>query len=115
MTAAIELFYDNGLRRKWQDDSTRTYSEWSYNGTLTLSRPYTAQENQQADDRARQGVTGGFESKVRQRAEQALQTNTDFLALDPPTNAQVLAQVRALTQEASALIRLVLRRFDSDA
>ena len=49
---------------------------------------------------------------LRQRAEGALASNGDFLALSSPTNAQTLAQVRLLTREASALIRLVLDKVD---
>ena len=36
----------------------------------------------------------------------ALVINADFLALGAPTNAQVLAQTKALTRQVNALIRL---------
>lgn len=52
------------------------------------------------------------EGDIRQQAAAALQSNRDFLALQSPTNAQVLAQVRALTRQNQGLIRLALRRFD---
>ena len=42
------------------------------------------------------------------RARQALTVNGAFLALSAPTNAQTLAQVKALTRECSALIRLLI-------
>lgn len=45
---------------------------------------------------------------LRDRARTALATNQAFLALTPPTQAQVVAQVRALTQQNEALIRLVV-------
>lgn len=38
----------------------------------------------------------------------ALTTNATFLALSAPTNADVLAQVKALTRENNALIRLLM-------
>lgn len=47
------------------------------------------------------------------RAATALQANRDFLALASPTNAQTLAQVKALTRQNTALIRLALGRLDS--
>lgn len=50
---------------------------------------------------------------IEGRALAALQANRDFLALQAPTNAQVLAQVRAVTRQSSNLIRLVLERHDA--
>lgn len=57
------------------------------------------------------------ERTLRDRATQALQANADFLALAlaSPTNAQTLAQVKTLTRECSALIRLLLRKLDTTA
>lgn len=45
---------------------------------------------------------------IAAKAKQALDANDTFLAVATPTNAQILAQVRAVTRECSALIRLVL-------
>ena len=53
------------------------------------------------------------EAALRQLAINALASNGDYLALSPPTAAQVAAQVRALTQQSSALIRLGLGLLDS--
>lgn len=50
---------------------------------------------------------------VVERAEQALADNAEFIALASPTNAQAVAQVRALTRQVNGLIRLALNRFDS--
>lgn len=53
------------------------------------------------------------ESTIRDRARQALDINAAFLANGAPSNAQVLAQVRALTKQATGLIKLDLRDLDS--
>lgn len=42
----------------------------------------------------------------------ALATNITFSAIASPTTAQVTAQVKQLTKEASALIHLALGKFD---
>lgn len=53
------------------------------------------------------------EATIRDRATTALGTNTTFLGIASPTNAQIAAQVKALTRQNNGLIRLVLRRFDA--
>lgn len=50
---------------------------------------------------------------LRQRAEAALDDNRTFLALASPTQAQVLAQVRRLTQQNVGIIRLLLGKLDA--
>lgn len=52
------------------------------------------------------------EATIRQHAAGALTSNKAFLALTSPTNAQVLAQVKALTRQQNGLIRLALQSFD---
>jgi len=51
---------------------------------------------------------------IEDKATRALATNAKFLALTTPTNAQTLAQVKALTRENTAIIRLLLNRLDTD-
>jgi len=42
-------------------------------------------------------------------SQTALQNNSAFLAIGSPSNAQVLAQVRALTRQMNALIRITTK------
>lgn len=48
------------------------------------------------------------EQQIQDAALRAFAANKAFLALNPPTNAQILAQVRLLTREVNGLLRLVL-------
>lgn len=114
---SIEVYHDSVLREQWDDDA-RIYTSWEQDGTLTPStpdvpnpRPYTDRENIDADLRSPASTMSTAEQNLRQQARQALTTNADYLALNPPTQAQVVAQVNALTRECSALIRLAVRAY----
>lgn len=50
----------------------------------------------------------GHRATIEQQAREALAANRTFLALGAPTNAQTLAEVKALTRQVNALIRLQL-------
>ena len=49
---------------------------------------------------------------ITAQAANAMQGNRDFVALASPSNAQTLAQVKALSRQANALIRLALSQVD---
>ena len=63
-------------------------------------------------DAAEAKLPPGNEGVLRAKAANALSTNATFLALASPTNAQTLAQVKLLTRETNALIRLLLGQLD---
>jgi hypothetical protein len=96
-------------------DGTRTFERWTNEGTtpgyysgdpLTKQRDLTAAEA--ADLAAVDSGTARLTNKagLEDRAAQALAGNQTFLNLASPTNAQTLAQVKALTKQVNALIRL---------
>ncbi len=49
---------------------------------------------------------------IRDQARNALATDRGYLAIATPSNAQVAAQVRALTQQNIGIIRLLLGQLD---
>lgn len=71
--------------------------------------PILAAEQAQAAATATQA---GNQSTVQQQAQAALAANRTYLGIASPSNAQVAAQVKALTQQANGLIRLALQQFD---
>jgi len=52
---------------------------------------------------------------IQTAARSALTTNQTFLGLASPSNAQVLAQTRALTRQMNGVIRLLLGELNSTA
>ena len=109
------VFLPDGTRAALWDDATRTFTDFT--ADPPTSRPYTAEEDAAADARLVEATT--YEAReangatLRARALDALAQNKAFLAVDAPTNAQALAQIRLLTREVSALIRLTLGALDS--
>lgn len=55
----------------------------------------------------------GNRRTLEERAQQALAVNAAYLALATPTQAQAGAQVKALTRQVQALIRLQLGQLDA--
>lgn len=53
------------------------------------------------------------QATIQQQAAAALTNNVAYLAIGSPTNAQVVAQVAAMTRQLDALIRLALGKFDA--
>jgi hypothetical protein len=52
------------------------------------------------------------EETIRINARTALATNTTFLALPSPNQAQGLAQIQALTRQSNGVIRVLLNQLD---
>lgn len=91
-------------------------------GIITQVQFTAAEETQLTNDQtaaataaAAQAVLDGNAATLTSRATTALTANTTFLAVTAPSNVQVAAQVALLTQECSALIRLLLHQLDSTA
>ncbi len=69
---------------------------------------------------ARASVAGSTETVAEtnrrallSKAQNALTANATYLAISAPTSAQNTAQVKALTREVNALIRLAVRALDT--
>lgn len=58
---------------------------------------------------------GANQATVRQNAQTAVTNNQTYLGLASPTNAQVVAQVAALTRQMNGLIKFVLGDFSSSS
>lgn len=82
----------------------RAYQAWVAAGNVApvLPAPPRAQADLNADD-------------LFAKATTALQTNADFLALPSPSNAQTLAQVKALTRQCTGVIKQVYQLLDDTA
>lgn len=99
------------LISEW-DEASRTVTEWE-NGEAT-TRPFTDAENAVADLREKHRLEADNEHSIREKLSIALAGNTAYLNTTTPTAAQTTAQVKALTRQMTALIRLTTRQLDSD-
>lgn len=93
------------------DAATGTITERDFTPDELAQR--TLDQQAHAAAKAITDALDGNRTTLEQRAATALANNRDFLALTTPTNAQTLAQVKALTRQNTALIRLVLGALDS--
>lgn len=61
------------------------------------------------------GTSAANQATLLGKAQTALTNNANYLAIASPTNAQVSAQVAALTRQIDALIRIDINQLDSTA
>lgn len=96
------------LVREW-DDESRTFHDYEADET----RPYTPAENAEADQRAAEQNANDNYENLMTKAAAAIQNNRDYLAISSPTNAQNAQQVKSLTRQMTALIRIVTKQLDT--
>ena len=100
--------FTNGvLRVKWDDDA-RVMSTYDDKGAQTSQRAYTADENRQADARVALSSAVINKDALLVKAANALSVNATFLAIASPTTAQAVTQVKALTRQVNAIIKLLV-------
>lgn len=112
---ALHQTWKEGVLIREFDDVARTVSTWRDDGTNKQTRPFTAEENALTDRSASDQVRINNETTIRDRLQLAIDTNNTYLAIGTPTAAQTTAQVKELARQNTALIRMVLRRFDSSS
>jgi hypothetical protein len=89
-------------------DTTVEYRLFDGDLVLVEQRPATPQEVAAYEA----WEHGQNAAELRAQAQKALDKNKTFLALDPPSNAQIAAQVEALTKQMNGLIRQVIGAWD---
>lgn len=108
-------YYENGTTpREVYDTDALSYTRFDTDGTTVIEqRDIRPPELQMVigQPQALQQATNA--ATLRTRAQLALAANANYLALpDPVTLVQATAQIKLLTRECTALIRLVLNLID---
>ena len=109
-----EIYDSNGTLQEQWDDSTRTYTDFSTSPQIV--RPYTDDENAEADKRAESEAESGNQSSIEEALSAALETLQ--LIIDDTNsniNSNPASRIKDLARVQRRLIRLVLRRFDGVA
>lgn len=90
------------------DSETGTYTAWDDRGNVVEQRPFTSGEDAAFRERVKEEARTTNQAAIVQQARTAVSSNASYLAIGTPTNAQVAAQVRALTQQNNKIIRVLL-------
>jgi len=108
---AVETYGSDGLTDRVETERIADvveYRHYDAAGTLDEQRPATPDETAQHEAwEQSQNI-----DELRAQGEKALTKNKTFLDLDPPTNAQMAAQIEALTKQMNGLIRQLLQQWD---
>ena len=109
--------YRDGVLREFWDDIPRLYTAWDAQGTQVTQRPYTAQENAQADVTAAASTAAANARTLRLDVESNIATLlTTLAALDTITartnstiNSNPAASIKDLTREVKTVARQAIR------
>lgn len=106
--AVIDVTNASGVLRVRWDDDQRIRIDYDQTGVEVGRRPYTTDENAAADARSQDATRLANGDTLRSKAQNSISGNVSFLSKSSPTTAQVTSQVKALTQQVDALIRLLV-------
>lgn len=110
----IANFRDDGsfwVEAQWDDDARQVLT-FDESGAVLDVRDYDADETAEADERAAVTAQEANRLDLQAKAVAALQNNRDFLAKTSYTNADIVAQVKALTRQMNGVIRLAANALD---
>lgn len=113
MTQFTEQTFTNGalVQRRVLDDVANTVTTFDGSGAQTGQRPITAVELAALGHQTQ--ATNA--TTLIQKGAAAIAANLTYLAIVTPNNAQVVAQVNALTLQVNALMRLATQALNSTA
>lgn len=103
--------WPKGDRLSWADDETFTH--WDFSTEPYTQTPYTAAERTAAAARNAGRLAEQNRAKLITQATAALAANRDFLATGTLGTTAVTAQVKALTRQMNAIIRLTVGALDT--
>lgn len=103
------VYASNGTLLEQWDDATRTYTDFRTDPDTT--RPYTAQENAEADVRAAQETSDGNRRTIEDALDLRMAT---MQAVIDDTNANINGNPAARIKDLARAVRLLIRESRGD-
>jgi hypothetical protein len=99
------VFANDILRERW-DDATRLYTAWDAEGVQTEQRPYTAEENTDADGAAAQATQQANKSTIELNLEEDLAT---MQAIKDTPNSTINDSPASYIKEVAVAVRRLIK------
>jgi hypothetical protein len=110
----------NGVERELWTNATHAgdptpsgYTARDASGVVTTQRALTAAETTWLAGIDTRNTQATNQATLQQQGITALTNNQNYLGIASPTNAQVVAQVQALTKQMDGVIRLLLNQLNA--
>lgn len=105
---AVQELFSNGVVVQRFDSNAGTATTYKADGTVASSRSLTPDEQAFLTQMDQTATRSTNLNTIQTKAAAAITANSTYLAIGTPTNAQIAAQVRALTQQNNKIIRVLL-------
>lgn len=103
-----QVYSDGALIEEW-DDGTRTYTRWDDTGAVVETRPYTPEENADADARTQADTESANADEVTSDLDQAL---IDLQAVIDSDNSTINQNPAGEIKDTARVVKKIIRKLN---